>query len=144
MLYARTWSVVLNKRKIFCGAKLFVISCMRTATDLKESKFRGSVWYSIWLRNKTVIFKVVAHGRWSLYERVDCCHSLINIRVNLIWIKNQTEPNDMLRFSSKCEVMQDIWIFNLVRPHESGEFWKGVFFYTNMSSLLTKPVNPLT
>ena len=47
-----------------------------------------------------VIFKVVAYGRWSL--------SLINIGINIIRIKNQTEPKDMLPFSSKCEVMKDI------------------------------------
>ena len=38
---------------------------------------RESSWNSIWLRNKTVIYKVVTYGRWSLtrsggYERIDC------------------------------------------------------------------------
>ena len=59
--------------------------------------------------------------------------------------KNQTEPNDMLRFSSKCEVMQDIsykkrpihiiyymlivlFVF-LARPHKSEDFLRRIFFF---------------
>ena len=44
--------------------------------NLSSGRLRESSWNSIWLRNKIVIYKVVAHGRWSLassgrYERVD-------------------------------------------------------------------------
>ena len=49
--------------------------CLR---NLSSGRLRESFWNSIWLRNKTVIYKVVAYGRpWLLtrsgqYERVDC------------------------------------------------------------------------
>ena len=42
-----------------------------------SDRLRGSFWNSVGLRNKRIICKVVAYGRWSLtrngrYERVDC------------------------------------------------------------------------
>ena len=42
-----------------------------------RDRLRESFWNSVWLRNKRIICKVVAYGRWSLtrsgrYERVDC------------------------------------------------------------------------
>ena len=45
--------------------------------NLRSGRLRESFWNSVWLRNKTVICKVVAYGRWSRtrsgrYERVDC------------------------------------------------------------------------
>ena len=45
--------------------------------NLSSGRLQESSWNSIWLRNKTVIYKVVAYGRWSLTrsgrkERVDC------------------------------------------------------------------------
>ena len=44
--------------------------------DLGSSRLRESFWNSVWLRNKRIICKVVAYGRWLLtrsgpYERVD-------------------------------------------------------------------------
>ena len=45
--------------------------------NLRSGRLRASFWNSFWLRNKKIICKVVAYGRWSLtrsgrYERVDC------------------------------------------------------------------------
>ena len=50
--------------------------------NLCSGSLGESFWNSVWLRNKTVICKVAAYGRWSLtrggrYERVDCsCYLL--------------------------------------------------------------------
>ena len=63
-----------NKRK--CQ-----ISCLKSGhgrlRNVSSGRLQERFWNSIWLRNKTVIYKVVAYGRWSLtrsgrYERVDC------------------------------------------------------------------------
>ena len=50
--------------------------------NLCSGRLQESFWNSVWLRNKTVICKVVAYGRWSLkrsgrYERVDCSFCLL-------------------------------------------------------------------
>ena len=36
--------------------------------NLRSGRLRESFWNSVWLRNKLVICKVVAYGRWSLWE----------------------------------------------------------------------------
>ena len=35
--------------------------------NLRSGRLRESFWNSVWLRNKTVVCKVVAYGRWSLW-----------------------------------------------------------------------------
>ena len=71
--------------------RIYQISCLKNGRgrlrNLSSGRLRESFWNSIWLRNKTVIYKVVAYGRWSLrrsgrYERVDC--TLTKITCNLI------------------------------------------------------------
>ena len=45
--------------------------------NLGSGRLQESFLNSVWLRNKSIICKAVAYGRWSLtrsgrYERVDC------------------------------------------------------------------------
>ena len=49
----------------------------RSLWKLSSGRLRESFLNSVWLRNKSIICKVVAYGRWSLtrsgrYQRVDC------------------------------------------------------------------------
>ena len=40
--------------------------------NLRSGRLRESFWNSVWLRNKRIICKVVAYGRWSLWESWLC------------------------------------------------------------------------
>ena len=59
--------------------------------NLRSGRLRASFWNSFWLRNKKIICKVVAYGRWSLtrsgrYERVDCITLMVLCHGGLLHI----------------------------------------------------------
>ena len=59
--------------------------------NLRSGRLRESFWNSVWLRNKRIICKVVAYGRWSLtrsgrYERVDCITLMVLCHGGLLHI----------------------------------------------------------
>ena len=62
--------------------RVYQISCLKSGRGRLRILSSGRLWESFetvfdWEKKKTVIYKVVAYGRWSLtrsgrYERVDC------------------------------------------------------------------------
>ena len=63
-----------------------ILNMSNWSQNLSSGCLHKSSWNSIWLRNMTVIYKVVTYGRWSLsrsghYERVDC--RLLNVTYRL-------------------------------------------------------------
>ena len=68
--YNHTWScrlVAYRKQKAKEYIKFLPQKSGRgRLRNLGSGRLRESFWNSVWLRNKTIVSKVIAYGRWSL------------------------------------------------------------------------------
>ena len=98
--------------------RIYQISCLKSARGRLRNLNSGRLWESfmnsIWQRNKTVIYKAVAYGRWSLtrsgrYERVDCItnvnvHSLSARQFLCTWRRRHTYVTVAVRVASYADL----------------------------------------